>query len=295
MGVFCLITIFASLGFDSLDLAVPHVFMGFAPSFIGISIFFFFVETHCDEPYVPQDNALRHRGLGFYAAVAVALIFIPCFTFRACWYGGRSLLGWMPVGLAASSLALNIAVTASNRRLGMNARSPWSRFALIYAGLVAFIYPFCHSYAFALDDHGALEDYFGLCYSFSVIIVGCLALFVTMAFYLRMNGASWKEVEYEVPLFGELLSTSYVPPQHDASTHAYRQTGYKPMDLYRSSYEEPDPYREEIYRQYDASRRVSEDIQQFHESHPDADLSDHYSWEDILDAQTDGYLDDDKC
>lgn len=67
---------------------------------------------------------------------------------------------------------------------------------------------------------------------------------------------------------------------------------YKPMDLYRSSYEDPNSAREDVFRQYDESRRISEDIQQFHESHPDADLSDHYNWEDVLDAQTDGYLDD---
>lgn len=42
----------------------------------------------------------------------------------------------------------------------------------------------------------------------------------------------------------------------------------------------------------DRARRISEDIQQFHLSHPDADLSDHYQWEDILDAKSDGYLDE---
>jgi len=42
----------------------------------------------------------------------------------------------------------------------------------------------------------------------------------------------------------------------------------------------------------DESRRISEDIQQFHNSDPDADLTDHYYWDDVLDAETDGYLDD---
>ena len=40
----------------------------------------------------------------------------------------------------------------------------------------------------------------------------------------------------------------------------------------------------------DESRRVSEDMQQFHSSHPDADLTDHYYWDDVLDAETDEYL-----
>lgn len=42
----------------------------------------------------------------------------------------------------------------------------------------------------------------------------------------------------------------------------------------------------------DEARRISEDMQQFHYNHPDADLSDHYYWDDVLDAETDGYLDD---
>lgn len=46
------------------------------------------------------------------------------------------------------------------------------------------------------------------------------------------------------------------------------------------------------FDRYDESRRVSEDIQQFHNCHPGADLSDHYYWDDVLDADTDGYLDD---
>ena len=43
----------------------------------------------------------------------------------------------------------------------------------------------------------------------------------------------------------------------------------------------------------DESRRISEDMQQFHLSSPNTDLSDHYYWEDILDAETDRYLDKD--
>ena len=42
----------------------------------------------------------------------------------------------------------------------------------------------------------------------------------------------------------------------------------------------------------DEARRVSEDMEQFHRNHPDADLSDHFFWEDVLDAETDGYLEE---
>ena len=42
----------------------------------------------------------------------------------------------------------------------------------------------------------------------------------------------------------------------------------------------------------DEAYRVSDDIRQFHRSHPDVDLSDHYYWDDLRDAETDGYLED---
>lgn len=41
----------------------------------------------------------------------------------------------------------------------------------------------------------------------------------------------------------------------------------------------------------DEARCVSEDMQQFHNAYPDADLTDHYYWDDVCDAETDGYLD----
>ena len=43
---------------------------------------------------------------------------------------------------------------------------------------------------------------------------------------------------------------------------------------------------------YEHFVECSEDIQQFHNANPDADLSDHYYWDDVLNAGTDGYLDD---
>ena len=68
---------------------------------------------------------------------------------------------------------------------------------------------------------------------------------------------------------------------------------FKPKGFFNLFNEEPKSSIEDILREYDDSRRRSEDIEQFHRSHPDADLSDHYGWEDILDAEIDGYLDDD--
>ena len=42
----------------------------------------------------------------------------------------------------------------------------------------------------------------------------------------------------------------------------------------------------------DEARRSSEYMQQFHQAHPKEDLSDHFFWDDIQDAGTDGYLDE---
>ena len=56
------------------------------------------------------------------------------------------------------------------------------------------------------------------------------------------------------------------------------------MSIWDIFNEKPDSSIGDVFRQYDESRRRSEDIEQFHRSHPDADLSDHYDWEDILDA-----------
>ena len=40
----------------------------------------------------------------------------------------------------------------------------------------------------------------------------------------------------------------------------------------------------------DEALRASEDIRGFHSNYPDTDLSDHYYWEDVLDAETDDFV-----
>lgn len=42
----------------------------------------------------------------------------------------------------------------------------------------------------------------------------------------------------------------------------------------------------------DESRAISEDMQSFHRAYPETDLHEQYYWDEILDAATDGYLDD---
>ncbi|MBR4809994.1 MAG: hypothetical protein IK031_06920 [Bacteroidales bacterium] len=42
----------------------------------------------------------------------------------------------------------------------------------------------------------------------------------------------------------------------------------------------------------DEKRKECENIQDFHINHPDVELTDHFDWSDVLEAETDGYLDD---
>ena len=42
----------------------------------------------------------------------------------------------------------------------------------------------------------------------------------------------------------------------------------------------------------DENRKECEDIREFHTNYPDVELTDHYDWNDVLEAETDGYLDD---
>lgn len=291
MSLLSLITLFATAKTVGYLTGWFLFYYSFSSPFFAL--FFLFIGSTVDQEYSATKKAPKERDSGFYVAVLAELLVIPLLTLLFCdslsFNTLRARLGWMPVGFALSSFLLNVTVSASNRNCHLDAHSPWARFAMIYSSVVAFAYPICHSFAVALDDKGRVDDDMLWFWSiFSTILVGFLAFISTKAFYLRMDGAPWKLVKNEMPSFES--TGDYHPPRD----RYYDQTPMgKPMDLYRSSYEEPDPYREEIYRQYDASRRVSEDIQQFHNEHPDADLTDHYSWEDILDAETDGYLDED--
>lgn len=74
----------------------------------------------------------------------------------------------------------------------------------------------------------------------------------------------------------------------------YGPTETMPVRPYRDSSDMTKDYmgRHGEFDYNDEARRISEDMQQFHNANPDADLSDHYYWDDVLNAGTDGYLDD---
>ena len=287
MGLLSLITLFATV--NEVEYLTCWFFFYFAFSFPFIGVFLLFISGPREE----RTEKPEERGGALIPLLVFEIVVIPLVTLAICDANSyntlRARLGWMPVGLALSSLLVNITVARSNRKHHYDASCTLSRFALIYAGIVAFCYPLCHSLAVALDDTGYIEDDTLWFWSiFSVVLVGTTSIVVLKAFHLLMDGDPWKKVADELPS----LDTGMIdfPTADDNYEHAF---DYKPMNLYRSSYDDPNPAREDVFRQYDESRRISEDIQQFHESHPDADLSDHYNWEDVLDAQTDGYLDDD--
>ena len=139
---------------------------------------------------------------------------------------------------------------------------------------------------------------FMLILSGSILILGILGTPIISDIYVKLSEKEQGIGEDKGDRFDFGSGIDYTPPIDDVDytpsiddndDYLYQ---YRPMNLYRSSYDDPDPDRDDVFRQYDESRRISEDIQQFHNAHPDSDLTDHYSWEDILDAETDGYLDD---
>lgn len=131
---------------------------------------------------------------------------------------------------------------------------------------------------------------FLLILSGSILMLGILAAPIISNIFINMSDKELGIKKDKSNLFSLGPGMDFTTPIDDKDDYLYHS---RPMNLYRSSYEDTNPDRDDVFRQYDESRRISEDIQQFHESHPDADLSDHYSWEDILDAESDGYLDED--
>ena len=294
MSILSLAAVFiTAVSFDIEDLTIGILFNGIV--YFGVlALFFYFFRDAGEKKYETRAVWPEHRGPWFFLAVAAELFLIPLITLALCreygYYVPRALLGWMPVALALSSLLVNITVAASNFKHKLDMRSPWSKGALIFAAAVAFIYPVCHGAAFAIDEEHHWMDLISLLFwaGISAAIVDLISVYTLSFFYALMDDA--EDYKMLVPsLFDDINDI----PSYNDSNDSYEAPKYKPMNLYRSSYDDPDPAREEIFREYDESRRRSEDIQQFHRAHPDADLSDHYSWEDILDAETDGYLEDD--
>lgn len=287
LSLLSLITLFATV--HLVEYLTCWFFFDYTFAFLFIGVFFLFISGPREErTEVPEE-----RDGVLIPLIIFEIIVIPLATLAICdgnsYNTLRARLGWMPVGLALSSFLVNVTVARSNRKHHYDASCPLSRFALIYAGIVAFCYPICHSFAVAMDDKGYIEDDMLWFWSiFSIVLVGAVSIIVLRAFHQLMDGEPWRKVADELPSLDTGMSD--FPTADDSYDSSF---DYKPMDLYRSSYEDPDSAREDVFRQYDESRRISEDIQQFDRSHPDADLTDHYAWEDILDAESDGYLEED--
>ena len=290
MSVVSFITL--SVIVQEVELVTVWVLLYYVITFLFFAAFFSIAARHKDDEYVPRDSASGARGRRFYITVFAELTVLHAATFVLCRCFGtfvpRALLGWMPVALALSALLLNLSVARSNAKTHRDVHDPWSRFALVFSAAVAAAYPLCHAFAISIDEKLWVDDdWFSLWSVFGALFVGGAAYCAIRTFYGAMNNEPPEEIRKELP---DLFSSgSYTP-----SVHHYDETPLSdPMDLYRSSYEDPDKAREDVFRQYDESRRISEDIQQFHNANPEADLSDHYYWEDVLDAESNEYLEDD--
>ncbi len=134
-------------------------------------------------------------------------------------YVPRALLGWMPVALALSSLLVNITV--------------------------AFIYPVCHGAAVAIDEEHHWMDLISLLFwaGISAAIVDLISVYTLSFFYAIMDDAENSKIK--VPSL--LDNINDIPSYNDS----YKAPKHKPMNLYRSSYDDPDPAREDIFREYD--------------------------------------------
>lgn len=128
-----------------------------------------------------------------------------------------------------------------------------------------------------------------LVFIFVALVVYFSSVYAIHYIFVKIAGG-----EYE-----ECVNSDHLPvePNFGSSSYIDNTPSYKmPVRPYKSLLDYP-KISDDYYGMHgefdlnDESRRISEDIQQFHRSHPDADLSDHYNWEDILDAETDGYLD----
>ncbi|MCR5548679.1 MAG: hypothetical protein K6F25_08000 [Bacteroidales bacterium] len=291
MSVVSFITL--SVIVQEVELVTVWVLLYYFITFLFFAAFFSIAARHKDDEYVPRDSAPGARSGCFYAAVLAELTVLPAATFVLCRCFGtfvpRALLGWMPVALALSALLLNLTVARSNAKTHRDVHDPWSRFALVYFALVAAAYPLCHGFAVSIDEKLRVDDdWFSLWSVFGALFVGGAAYCAIRTFYGAMNHEPPEETRKELP--GLFSDGSYTPPPVRPSEKTPLSD---PMDLYRSSYEDPDKAREDVFRQYDESRRISEDIHQFHNANPEADLSDHYYWEDVLDAESNDYLEDD--
>lgn len=233
----------------------------------------------------------------FYLLLLI-LVLVPLLcVFIFYGFDAKTLLGRFPVGLAISSLFADIVLMVSNKRHNIGIRDWWSKAGVAYAILVATAYPILHSACAMGEFTGPYDrEWLGIdpfdWWEFYIIIA--LVVYISSFYAIHFIFAKIAGGEYDK---GPKSVRVSLPSDYGDSYIDDSPSYTDPVEPYMSIMDYPE-ISDDYYGKHgefdinDESRRVSEDIQQFHRSHPDADLSDHYYWDDILDAETDGYLDE---
>ena len=216
--------------------------------------------------HITEKTLNRDRGPGFYIILGVLWLW-PLVVLLATyhWYFAHSFIRF----LSKSTWVLYAGMSQSLILLVLKPLSPgkvdWLMIAMILLGIASFF----------LIPFGFGEDWDYMDGIFVSIFLHSLFPGAVIAGLVQGYGG--------VSLSSDRVSsTSYYRHEDSFGNHVWGG-GEISDDFYGHRGE---------FDLNDEARRVSEDIPQFHHSHPDADLSDHYYWEDVLDAETDGYLDD---
>ena len=301
------------ISFEMLaGLAVWCVWMGYCgyAYFSGVDTNFRKQQLQMDmEGTVPEK-----RGVLFYISV-VAIFAAMLYSLRrtGCiyyinWGEGRqlafNLLDFLvlfpPISVGASVL-FNVLTIFSNRKHHIGIKNSWSKTAMIFTIFNVFIIPVCYALRAGLsirNYHNMHLDFEPGMTIFVYFLLGAavyIAGYIVIMYFHKWIGG------YKEP-HGLLLNIT------DDMAQSFGAAVYNPAEYSTSGDADYTPderstwgsITNDYYGKHgefdinDEARRVSEDMQQFHNANPDTDLTDHYYWDDVLDAETDGYLEDDE-
>lgn len=232
------------------------------------------------------------RSVVFYLLTAAIAVYFPASVVSLFFYGYDFIdfLTYAPLVAVVSAVMFSTVVSVSNMAHNIGIRDFWSKASIVYWVLVALPFPYCCA---LLASQGKTGDYFWIGhYTFDgTLLFVCAILFTAVAYCIFYLIIAWFSkwtggIKSAVPFFSMTETSSsrdYSPGYYfDPDDSGHKTTSI--TDDYYGKHGEFDIN--------DEARRVSEDMQQFHNTFPDSDLSDQYYWDDILDAETDDYLDD---
>lgn len=275
------------------------------------------VDTYFRKQQLQKDAegaASEKRGALYYVLATTILVAILYSLYRTrCiyyvnWGEGRqmehdllNILVLLPPILAGASVLFNILTIVSNRKHHIGIRNGWSKAAMIFTIFNVFIIPACY----ALRAGISADDYYSRRLSIepgmAIFVFFLLGALVYMGGYIFIMYFHKWIGGYKEPHGLFLMITDSMAQSTGASV--YKAADYSSTDYSDFTREENSSWgniTDDYYGKHgefdinDEARRISEDMQQFHNANPDADLTDHYYWDDVLDAETDGYLEDDE-